>query len=82
MDNDSQQSGRRLRTGCGELDVLVRVVQAWPDERAHGAIYHDEVLVAVGLRARHRIYQRGRVGHHGASLPSTWRRSFEEELKP
>lgn len=34
---------------CCELDVLVGVIQAGPDERCHAAVNNNELLVAVGL---------------------------------
>ena len=46
-----------LLTWRSELDVLVGIVQAGSDEGRHGAIHHDEVLVAVGLHPCHRAHQ-------------------------
>lgn len=47
--------------GLGQLDVLVGVVQRWPDQRAHGAIHNNEVLGAVGLRASHLKAAKGTI---------------------
>lgn len=44
--------------------MLVGIVEGGADEGAHGPIHDNEVLVAVGLGARHGVDQRGGVPNH------------------
>ena len=54
----------KARTRRSQLNVLVSIVEAGPNQRAHGAIYYYKIFVAIGLYARDRVHKRASIGDH------------------